>query len=365
MPDPTEYKPLWPALDARLAPLLNDPRDTAFVYLAAQCTVLALCGLLLYVPGWFSWWAAGVYWLVWAFGLLDRYMLMLHCTSHRPLFARPLRWMRHWIPTALGPFFGQTPETYWTHHMGMHHVEGNLFGDRSTTMPYQRDRFRDWLRYFGRFITLGIFDLATYHQKKGNSKLLRRTVIGEVSWFVFVALLLAVNWRATVALFVIPLFGVRVLMMAGNWGQHAFVDQDEPDNDFKSSISCINSRYNRRCFNDGYHIVHHRKPALHYTKMAVEFEENRALYGQHDAIVFEGIDFFMVWLYLMLGKKSWLAKAFVRLPGAPDRTDEEVIELLNSRLRPFPAPAPGTSGVSGGRPPGQKSLDVEPVRSSR
>jgi hypothetical protein len=37
----------------------------------------------------------------------------------------------------------------------------------------------------------------------------------------------------------------------------------------------------------------------------------------------------------MLGQKKALAKSFVRLPGAPDRTDEEVIELINRRMRPF------------------------------
>lgn len=27
--------------------------------------------------------------------------------------------------------------------------------------------------------------------------------------------------------------------MVGNWGQHAFVDKDEPDSDFRSSITLI------------------------------------------------------------------------------------------------------------------------------
>ncbi len=68
--------------------------------------------------------------------------------------------------------------------------------------------------------------------------------------------------------------------------------------------------------------------------MATEFHDNKALYGREDAIVFEGLDFFIVWIYLMLGRKDLLVKAFVRLPGAPDRTDEEVLALLNRRLSP-------------------------------
>ncbi len=34
--------------------------------------------------------------------------------------------MNHVIPWLLGPFFGQTPNTYFAHHMGMHHREENL-----------------------------------------------------------------------------------------------------------------------------------------------------------------------------------------------------------------------------------------------
>ena len=43
-----------------------------------------------------------------------------------------------YIPWLLGPFFGETPETYFVHHVGMHHVEENLEDDLSSTMPYKR-----------------------------------------------------------------------------------------------------------------------------------------------------------------------------------------------------------------------------------
>ena len=217
----------------------------------------------------------------------------------------------------LGPFFGQTPETYFAHHMGMHHVEGNLEADLSSTMRFQRDSFVHWLRYFGRFLVFGLIELVSYHHNRGNKKLARRALVGELSFYLLVLVLSFVDWRATLVVFIAPLVMVRALMMAGNWGQHAFIAADDPGNDFRSSITCINTRYNRRCFNDGYHIIHHLKPRLHYTEMDVEFEDNRALYGEQDAIVFDGVDFFQVWLYLMLGRKDWLARRFVRLPGAP------------------------------------------------
>ena len=105
-------------------------------------------------------------------------------------------------------------------------------------------------------------------------------IIGESSFYLMCAAGLYLRPMATLVVFVVPFVTIRFLMMAGNWGQHAFVDRDEPDNDFKSSITCINSRYNRRCYNDGYHIIHHIKPTMHFAEMDVEFEENRALYGE-------------------------------------------------------------------------------------
>jgi fatty acid desaturase len=320
------------------APTLNDPRDVVFIETALWISVIQVpfaVGLL--VVGDFSWWWALLYWALWGYCFLDKYILMLHCVCHRPLFNRRFRFLNLYIPWVLGPFCGETPDTYFVHHMGMHHKEGNLHGDLSSTMRFQRDSFWHWLRYYSRFMFLGLAELTLYQWKRGRQKLARRVVIGELS-FVALVLLLGtfVSWQATLVVFVIPVLVVRILMMAGNWGQHAFVDPQAPSNDFKSSITCINTRYNRRCFNDGYHIIHHLKPALHYSEMDVEFEEHRALYGEQDAIVFEGVDFFMVWLLLMTKQHHKLARAFVRLPGAPERSEAEVLTFLRGRLVPIP-----------------------------
>ncbi len=317
-------------LSMRVASLLNDPRDVPFVSLIAQCLLWQVVALSLFFSGAWLWWLAPLYWAAWGLGFLDRFILMLHCTSHRALFKD--RRLNLVIPWIVGPFFGQTPESYFAHHMGMHHPENNLADDLSSTMHYQRDRLPHWLAYFGRFLVGGLPALARYHHRKNNGKLLRRLAIGEGTFWLVVAGLLYVNTAATLVVFVIPVVAVRALMMAGNWGQHAFVDGADAANPYRNSITCINVRYNRRCFNDGYHILHHVKPRTHYTEYPVEFEANRAEYGKHDAIVFSGIDFFQVWLFLMLGRFDWLAQRFVRLPGAPDRTDAQVMSFLRSRV---------------------------------
>jgi fatty acid desaturase len=151
-----------------------------------------------------------------------------------------------------------------------------------------------------------------------------------------VALLAFVDARATLVVFVAPVLLVRTLMMVGNWGQHAFVDRDEPGNAYKNSITCVNTRYNRRCFNDGYHIHHHVRATCHWSDYPAEFEDNKETYGREDAIVFDGIDFFQVWVLLMLGQHKRLAERVVKLPGAPERSKEETVAWLRERLRAIP-----------------------------
>lgn len=316
-------------LARRVAAMLHDPRDVPFVSLIVQCLAWQLVGIGLYFTGPALLWLAPLYWLGWGLGFLDRFILMLHCTSHRNLFRNQR--LNLVIPWIVGPFYGQTPESYFAHHMGMHHPENNLPTDLSSTMRYDRSRLTSWLHYYGTFMVRGLPDLARYHHRNGKTKLLRRLLVGEASFWALILLLGAFNWQATLVVFVIPVIAVRALMMAGNWGQHAFVDGADPANPYRNSLTCINLRYNRRCFNDGYHILHHIKPRTHYTEYAAEFVANEAEYGRQDAVVFAGIDFFQVWALLMLGRWRTLAAHFVQLPGAPVRTEEEVISFLKSR----------------------------------
>lgn len=331
-----------PMLSRFFARGLCDPRDVVFLKLAFAITFVQLpFAFVLLALGSFSWWLAIGYWALWGYFFLDRYILMLHCVSHRPLFRGRYRVMNSYIPIVLGAFCGETPETYFGHHLGMHHKESNGLADLSSTMPYRRDSIWHWLHYFGTFLFFGLPLLVRYLYGAGRARLARRVLVGEPAFWGMVLLVGWLSgWQAAFVVFVAPVLIVRTLMMMGNWGQHAFVDPNDSANSYRNSISCINTRYNRRCFNDGYHIVHHLRPALHYTEMPGEFEANRARYGAEDAIVFDGLDYFQVWLYLMTGRFKRLARAFIRLPGAPDRSESEAIAFLKSRLVPIRATNP-------------------------
>ncbi|MGE0326486.1 MAG: fatty acid desaturase, partial [Polyangiaceae bacterium] len=99
------------SLDAKLVQLIQDPRDLPFLHLMLQCAVVACCGIGLFFAKGYFWYLVPVYWVLWFAWVVDRFILMLHCTSHRMLFKKQYRALNYVIPWLLGPFFGETPES--------------------------------------------------------------------------------------------------------------------------------------------------------------------------------------------------------------------------------------------------------------
>jgi fatty acid desaturase len=329
--------PSTPGLFDRVARrFINDPRDVPFLRLmvTASLCVFPLAGYLFYRRT-FPWWFGAIHLAIVFLVFVDRFILMLHNTSHRALFKRKYGVLNLYIPWVLGPFMGESPETYFAHHVGMHHPENNLEEDLSSTMPYRRDSFLHFLRYFGRFMTTGLGELTLYLARNNRRTLMRRMLVGELGFYAVIAALMFYSPEATFFVFLAPLLIVRFLMMCGNWGQHAFIDPQTPENSYRNSITCIDSRYNRRCFNDGYHIGHHLKATMHWTEMPAELSRNRGKYAQEKAIVFRNTDFFMVWLMLVTKRYGALADHYVHLGDGPAPGRDEIIATLKQRVQPI------------------------------
>jgi fatty acid desaturase len=270
---------------------------------------------------------------------------MLHCTSHRPWFNKKNNWLNYYLPWIIGPFFGQTPETYASHHLAMHHRENNLEKDLSSTMEYQRDSVRGFMLYFSRFFFTVIPTLALYFNNREQIQLRNKVIRGEVIFFAGCILLCLIHWQATVMVFLLPLLLSRFIMMVGNWAQHSFVDADDPGNFYKNSVTCINTRYNHKCWNDGYHISHHIKPNLHWTLHPEHLANNLGVYAENKALVFHGIHFLHIWWYLMNKDYKKLAHHVVNINGT-FASENEAIDLMKARTRKIKQQSPVTIGTS-------------------
>ena len=221
----------------------------------------------------------------------------------------------------------------------MHHTENNLEEDESSTMPYQRDSVRAFLHYYLRFLFTGIYTLAAYLFRKKRNKLMVGVIRGEFIFLAFCLAMCFVNLPATLIVFIIPFLIFRLVAMAGNWVQHTFICPDEPGNHFKNSITCINVKFNQRCWNDGYHISHHIDPTMHWTEHPVYFREHLDDFAKNEAVVFAGLNYMDVFFKLMKKRYDLLAEHFVDIDGRY-ANDEEVIAFLKRRTAPIGTTAP-------------------------
>lgn len=334
--DPGFVQPTYSQFDKFWLQYLKDERDLPFIYLAIRITFAVIpLAVLLYMPfitGWLWGVLAVVYLYFNNIVFKGPFGLMLHCTSHRPLFKPQYKNAYYYWTWVIAPFFGQTPETYFSHHIGMHHPENNVAPDESTTMPYQRDSFRSFLAYYGDFMVFGVIELVTYLRRKNRIKLAYRAILGELCFYTLCVGLSFINFPATLVVFILPFLIFRFVTMLGNWTQHAFVCAEEPLNPYKNSITCINVKYNHKCFNDGYHTSHHDRPAMHWTEHPAFFQKTIDKYARNQAIVFDQLDFLGVFYNLMRKRYDVLASHVVNVNGA-FRDQAEIEAVLRQRTK--------------------------------
>ncbi len=292
---------------------------------------LPVSAVIQYVDAWRSPWTLAVHLLV-VLAMMDRFILGMHVHVHRPWFR--VRLLNRMIPNFVGLFFGQTIGTYFAHHVAMHHPEDNGARDLSSTRAYRRDHLGDLARYVGRFLLVGVFELIAYFRRRGRPEIARRVALGELATWAAIGLALWVDVTATLFVFVLPILIARTMMMIGNWGQHAFLNPRRGDA-WGSATNIIDSRHNRRCFNNGHHILHHLRPALHWSELPAHFEAERERYATHEAVVFARIPSFqLLSLALVTRRWAWLESKLLRFEGDV-RSPEERIAFLQARARPL------------------------------
>lgn len=315
---------------------MNDKRDLPFIYLLTILHIVVISvAIVLYTPllkGWWWWLVAIPYFYVSQFYFKGRFGLMFHCLCHRKCFKKPHQWIHTYITWFVCPFFGHAPEGYFSHHIGMHHIENNMEDDTSSTMPYQRDSLRSFLVYFFKFLFVGVKNTILYLYYRKRKKLYMRLTIGEYVYFLFCIGMCFVNLKATLVVFIIPLLFARLVMMLGNWTQHSFIDHVNPDNLYTNSINCINTKYNVICWNDGYHIIHHLRPGMHYTDMPAEFLKRKDEFARNKAIVFDGIHYLHIFIFLLTKRYDKLADNLVNINNMFG-SREEAITLMKERTR--------------------------------
>lgn len=318
--------------------IIKDPRDLPFMHLLLQIHLIVLpLALLLFSPllsgGW--WWLVAVpYFYISQFYFKGSFGLMLHCFCHRKIWQKHTQWIQKYILWFLCPFFGHLGEGYFSHHIGMHHIEGNMPDDTSSTMFYQRDSLRSFIAYWLNFVFRGVAQTVNYFVRRKMPRFYWPLSWNEVLFIVLAIALCFVHLKAALVVFIIPLMFARLVMMLGNWTQHAFVDVEHPEDGLTNSVICINTAYNHKCWNDGYHAFHHIRQAAHYTEYPGMMQSHQEEMASKKTLVFNGIHYLHIFFFLMTKRYDKLANALVNINGT-FANEEDAIALMKKRTQKF------------------------------
>lgn len=334
---------LYPWLDKWV---LQPYRECARKLVRVETDVVMITHLLLYfttsVPSaillfsHFSWIHGVLHWIMQTY-YVGTYTLMMHQHIHMGgILKSRYQWFNTIFPYITDPLMGHTWNSYYYHHVKHHHVEGNGPDDLSSTIRYQRDELRDFLCYVGRFFFFIWLELPLYFFRKGNMHCASRAGFWEISNMATIFILWNyVNWRATLFCLALPLVQLRIGLMIGNWGQHALVDDIDPDSDFRSSITLIDVASNRFCYNDGYHTSHHLNPRRHWREHPVAFLQQKDRYASEHALVFRNIDYMMITVRLLRKDYKYLAKCLVPIGNQIGMDEDEIAKMLRAKTRRF------------------------------
>jgi fatty acid desaturase len=256
-----------------------------------------------------------------------------HMEAHRPqgYFAeRYDKVFGRYVEFFLGYLYGDLPELGRTVHVRLHHKENGGLDDNTSTIRYDRTNPLHFFWYLSDNIwtTLGFAPYA-YFRAKGDVTNQRRMLGGILRYLIYFGAVFIYDWRIGIWYVLVPLFTMNFIMAITSWVQHAFCDQEHPEDYFVNTVTVYDEV---NFMNEGYHLCHHHRSGLHWTEMPVHMERLRDKMRESGSLVFRDMDFMELFIELtLLRRMDVLAEKLV--PWEP-MTHEQRLALLASRTKP-------------------------------
>jgi fatty acid desaturase len=259
-----------------------------------------------------------------------------HLEAHRPhgYFSEKYdKVFGRYVEFFLGYFYGDLPELGRTVHVRLHHKENGGPDDTVATIGYDRTSRLHFLWYLADNIwtTLGIVPYL-YFRAKRDTKNQRRMCGGMARYCVYFGAVFLYDWRIGILYVLVPLLTMNFIMAITSWVQHAFCDPEHPDDYFVNTVTVVDEV---NFMNEGYHLCHHHRSAMHWTEMPAHLERICDKMRESGSLVFRDLDFMGLFIELtLLRRMNVLAEKLV--PWEP-MNHEQKLALLASRTKPMRA----------------------------
>src|ERR1700678_734432 len=230
----------------------------------------------------------------------------------------------------LGFLYGNVPELDRTVHVPLHHKENSGPEDTTSTIAYDRTSKIDFLWYLSHNIwtVLGLIPYA-YFKARGEDENRRRMLWGITLYSIYFAAVFIYNWRLGIAYVLVPLMAMNFIMAMTAWVQHAFYDEERPEDYFANTVTVYDEV---NFMNEGYHLCHHHRSGLHWTEMPAHLEQIRDKMRESGSLVFRDMDFMELFVELtLLRRMDVLAERLVPWE-AMDHAQR--LAMLEKRTRP-------------------------------
>eukprot|EP00929_Paragymnodinium_shiwhaense_P006731 TRINITY_DN1106_c0_g2_i11.p1 TRINITY_DN1106_c0_g2~~TRINITY_DN1106_c0_g2_i11.p1 ORF type:complete len:554 (-),score=80.35 TRINITY_DN1106_c0_g2_i11:346-1944(-) len=250
--------------------------------------------------------------------------------DHRGFWQGPFQMFSGVCEWWIGPFYGLVPCSYSIAHNKIHHRWHNDVDDIHTNLDLDRTEFQTFVEFMPRFMLYwtGIGPVALF-AKRREWGYMKQLLSGMAAFYGVALLLFLWNPVFCICYWLYPHMEACVGLGAIAYLWHAFVDEEDPGNQFVNSVTILDGHDN--VFNEDYHVVHHHFPAVHWTEVPAQFAKDKDRYAECTATIFRDTEQGMLLKMLFSKDFDGMARHFVDLTGK--LSHDEIKELLIRRLK--------------------------------